>query len=283
MNYLKIKETIIKICILISYISLFIIISYHLLINIHQKTYQIIQSTSQSQEFQFITKQPKLKLKTTCSRNICTNFKEIKVGNISDKYFISYTQLYNPKQSFLILYVHGQNEVFNNKKYMNKLQTWAKLLNKNNNILVAPNLFSNSIDNAMSFNEILLMTSKLKIMFPNIKIYLLAFSRGGMIAYKIIANKKLLDQFDKIIILAGVLPYKILTLETCTNIRENYNKIEIYHGNSDMNVPSKLSTNVLIRFCNNKGYKITNSIKYFNDYDHWKLGYTKNIYEFLNY
>ncbi len=261
-----------------------IIISYQLITYIQQGIYQTIQNCNFKGKFQFITQGPKFKYKTNCKKDVCYSFKKIKIkANVYDNYFVGYPFLYTPGQNFLVLYIHGQNELFSNKKYMSKLKIWSGILNKNGNILVAPNLFANNIDSPLSFEEINLTIQKLRVMFPNMKIYLLAFSRGGIIAYKIIADKELIKQFDKIIVLAGVLPYNILTSTTCINIREYPDKIKIYHGNLDINVPIKLSTNVLMNFCKNKGYDIDKTTKYLEGYDHWKLGYTKNLYKFLNY
>lgn len=212
----------------------------------------------------------------------CTLFKNFKVifsdkkicvvegALLNDTILIAYPQK-NTSNNLLPLYFysHGQDEILNkNSSYTKRIERIAKEYAYNNSVFIASNLQGNNWGSKSSQQELLNLIDIIQHKFSNSQsLNLIAFSMGGMLAYRMTANHP--HFFHQVKILAGTLPYNVLTPQSCKNIMSN--NITIYHGTADINVPFSQSSEVFIKYCKNKIGKAPQLIIK-QGFDHWQVG-----------
>ncbi len=207
------------------------------------------------------------------AKNLCQQIQTYKNDTIFLSHPLTYTNKNKPK---LIFYIHGQDELINthisnNEKFRSKLQDWGKLYANNNYIFIAPNLYGNNWGSQKALD---LLSNEIRYYadyFNVSKVYLIGYSMGGLLTYKISAQNP--KMFHEVTILAGTLPFDILNYDSCKNL--NKTKITIFHGTKDINVPYTASSKLIVDKCHSYKFKYP-ELHLLKDIDHWQLGYTNN-------
>ena len=246
------KTNFIKVVKILSIFVIILVAGYYIMNILTPSTVLKMYTYTSSRTKQLLQKYTSL---TTTRPNViitytypCTLFKHFKVTFSDKKICVAEGVLLNdtiliayPKTTTsnnllsLYFYSHGQDEILNkNSSYIKRIEKIAKEYAYNNGVFIASNLQGNNWGSKSSQQELLTLIDIIQHKFPNSQgLNLIAFSMGGMLAYRITANHPSL--FNQVKILAGTLPYDVLTPTACKNIMSN--NITIYHGTADINVP----------------------------------------------